>query len=99
MKKVEIGSRSLKPVIDFPRMPFNSFTTKKQTTKYSSANFQKKLSLSYIILRIQRLNGKQCRYLGEVAHYEPPPQDLRCLQSQLFSSLVTKELKDIHSKT
>ena len=27
-----------------------------------------------------------------MAHYEPPHQDLRCLQSQLFSSLVVKEL-------
>ena len=27
-----------------------------------------------------------------MAHYEPPHQDLRCLQSQLFSSLVLKEL-------
>ena len=31
--------------------------------------------------------------LDEVAHYEPPHQDLRCLQIQLFSSLVVKELK------
>ena len=65
----------------------NSLTTKKQTTKFSSANFQKVLSPSYIwetaryrlkyclkgplnpkqnkqpsyiILRIQRLEGKQC---------------------------------------
>ena len=28
----------------------------------------------------------------EVAHHEPPHQDLRCLQIQLFSSLVVKEL-------
>ena len=28
--------------------------------------------------------------LDEVAHYEPPHQDLRCLQVQLFSSLVLK---------
>ena len=35
-----------------------SLTTKKQTTKFSSANFQKMLSPSYIILRIQRLEGK-----------------------------------------
>ena len=27
-----------------------------------------------------------------MAHYEPPHQDLRCLQSQLFSSLVVKDL-------
>ena len=30
--------------------------------------------------------------LDEVAHYEPPHPDLRCLQIQLFSSLVVKEL-------
>ena len=29
-----------------------------------------------------------------MAHYEPPPQDLSCLQIQLFSSLVVKELID-----
>ena len=28
-----------------------------------------------------------------MAHYEPPHQDLRCLQVQLFSSLVLKELR------
>ena len=39
----------------------NSLTTEKQTLKFSSANFQKMLSPSYIILRIQRLEGKQCR--------------------------------------
>ena len=71
---------------------FNSFTTKKQTTKFSSANFQKLLSPSYIMLRIQRLDGKQCR-IDEVAHYEPPHQDLHCLQIQLFSSLVIKKLR------
>ena len=39
----------------------NSLTTSKQTTKFKSANFQKILSPSNIILRIQRLDGKQCR--------------------------------------
>ena len=38
----------------------NSITTIEQTTKFSSAIFQKMLSQSYIILRIQRLEGKQC---------------------------------------
>ena len=28
-----------------------------------------------------------------MAHNEPPHQDLRCLQIQLFSSLVVKELR------
>ena len=32
--------------------------------------------------------------LAEMAHYEPPHQDLRCLQIQLFLSLVVKELKE-----
>ena len=39
----------------------NSLTTEKQTTKFSSANFQKKLSPNCIILRIQTVEGKQCR--------------------------------------
>ena len=33
--------------------------------------------------------------LDEVTHHEPPHQDLRCFQIQLFSSLVLKELKYI----
>ena len=76
----------------------NSLTTKKQTIKCSSANFQKKITQSYIILRTQRLEGKQCR-LDEVAHNEPPHQDLRCLQIQLFSSVVLKELIEVSLKT
>ena len=32
--------------------------------------------------------------LDEVAHYEPPHQHLHCLQNQIFSSLVLKELTD-----
>ena len=49
------------------------------------------LSPSYIILRIQRLEGKKCKS-GWDAHSEPPHQDLGCLQIQLFYSLVVKEL-------
>ena len=36
-------------------------STKKQTTKFLSANFQKMLSASCIKLRIKRQEGKQCR--------------------------------------
>ena len=57
--------------------------------------FQKMLFLvnaSYIILRIQRLIERAKSVdLDEMAHYEPPHQGLRCLQIQLFSSLVLKE--------
>ena len=56
-----------------------SLTTKEQTTKFSSANFQKMLGLSYIILRFQRLEGNSVDR-DEVAHHEPPHQDLRCLR-------------------
>ena len=38
-----------------------------------------------------RLEGKNVA-LDEVAHYEPPHQDLCSLQIQLFSFLVVKEL-------
>ena len=51
------------------------------------------LSPSYIILRIHRLEDNSVD-LDEVAHYEPPNQDLGCLQIQLFSSLVVKELME-----
>ena len=46
---------------DFRFCLFDSLTTKKQTTKFSSAHFQKLLSPGYITLRIQRLESKQCR--------------------------------------
>ena len=39
---------------------FKSLTTKKHTTKFS-ANFRKMSSPSYIVLIIQRQEGKQCR--------------------------------------
>ena len=65
----------------------NSLITKKQTTKFLSSNSQNMLSPSYIILRIQRLEGKHVD-LDEMANFEPPHKDLRCLRIQLFSSLV-----------
>ena len=42
-------------------------------------------------MRIQRL-GANSVDLDEVVHYEPPQQDLRCLQIQLFSSQALKEV-------
>ena len=71
--------------------PFNSFTTKKQTTKFSSANLQRNVNFKlYLDLRANSVD------LDEVAHYKPPHQDLRCLQIQ-FSSLVLKELTALSS--
>ena len=69
---------------------FKSLSTKKQTTKFSPANFQQKkmLSPSYIILRIRRLDGKQyrSRWGGPLwgkqyrSRWGGPHQDLRYLQ-------------------
>ena len=39
------------------------------------------------MLKIQRLDANKVD-LDEVAHNEPPHQDLRCLQIQLFSPLI-----------
>ena len=69
---------------------FNS--TEKQMTKYSSANFQKMWSPSYISYREFKDLRANSVDLDEVAHYELPHQDLCCLQCQLFSSLALKEL-------
>ena len=73
-----------------------SLTIIKQTAKVSSAKFQKMLSPSYVILKIQRLEGKSVD-LDEVMkwHTEPPHHDLRCLQIQLYLSLILKDLANI----
>ena len=41
---------------------------------------------------LYHIENSKTRGLDEVAHYEPPHQDQRCLRIQLFSSLVLKEL-------
>ena len=68
------------------------FKSLKQTTEFSYANFQKILSSSYIVLRIQRPEGNSVD-LNEMAHFEPHHQDLRCLQIQLFSCPFLKGLR------
>ena len=73
---------------------FNSLATKKQTTKFSSANFEKKKNVKSKLHHIENSKTRgQGVDLDEVAHYEPLYQDLRCLQIQLFSSLVLKGLR------
>ena len=51
-------------------------------------------AISYCEFKDKRANRVD---LDEVAHYEPPHQDQDCLQIQLFSSLVVKELINILS--
>ena len=43
------------------RYLLDSLTTEKQTTKFSSAGFQKMLGPGCVILRVQSLEDKQCR--------------------------------------
>ena len=76
-----------------------SLTTKKQTTKFLSAKFQKKKKIiqfiswsefkGYCHWRVKSVD------LDEVAYSEPPHQDLYCLQIWLFSALVLKELNNM----
>ena len=59
-------------------------------TRFLSANFQKNVKSK--LYRIENLKTRgQTVDLDEVAHYEPPHQDLYCLQIQLFLSMVLKE--------
>ena len=72
-------------------MTFNSLTTKKQTSKLSSANLKKKKKKKNKTKLYHIENSKTSWQtvvdLDGVAHYEPPHQDLRCLQIQLFLSV------------
>ena len=68
----------------------NSSTTKKQTTKIFVCKFSKKFKSKLYHIENSKTRGANSVDLDEVAHYEPPHQDLRCLQIQLFSSLVVR---------
>ena len=63
------------------------YSTNKQTTKFTSAKFQKNdlSSLYHVENSKTRANSAD---LDEVARDEPPHQDLHCLQIELFSSLT-----------
>ena len=69
----------------------NTLTSKKQTTKFTSANFQNKLSPSYNILRIRRLEGKQCRSWWGGSLWATSSRSTLFANSAIFS-LVVKEL-------
>ena len=64
-------------------------------TKFLFSNFKK--NVKSLLFHIENSDWRANSVdLDEVAHYEPPHQDLCCLQIQLFSSLLLKELKDSH---
>ena len=61
-------------------------------TKFSSANLKKNVKSKLYHTENSKTRGQTKSVdLDEVAQFEPPHQDLRCLQMQLFSSLVVKE--------
>ena len=82
-------------LVDMSENAFNSLTTKKQTTIFSSTNFQNMLSTNYIIVYFFKIKMANSVDLDEVAHYWPPHQDLCCLQIQLFLSLALKEFSGL----
>ena len=59
-------------------------------TKFSSPNLKKKDNSKVYHIENSKTRGANSIDLDEVAHFEPPHQDLRCLQIHLFSSLVLK---------
>ena len=54
--------------------------------------FSKNVKSKLYHIEYSKTRGANSVDPGEVAHYEPLHQDLRCLQIKLFSSLVLKEL-------
>ena len=66
---------------------------KKQTTKFSSGNLKKMLSSSYIILRIQKLEDKQCRSRMRWLIMSHLMKIYAVCKSSFFLSLVLQELK------
>ena len=48
--------------------------------------------------KLNHIENSKTRDKDEVAHYEPPHQDLRSMQIQLFASLVVIELTQAFDK-
>ena len=77
-------------------LSLNSLYTKKADDKIFVNKISKKKkkkiipAISYLELKNYRANSVD---LDEMAHFEPPHQELRCLRIQLFLSLVLKELR------
>ena len=55
-------------------------------------NISNNVSSEYVILKIQEKKAKSIDP-DEAVHYEPPHQELHCLQVQLFVSVADKVLK------
>ena len=73
-----------------------SLTSKEQMTKFSSSVF-KNVKAKLYHTENSKIRGQNSVDLDEVAHNEPPHQDLHCLPIQLFFSLVLKESSMMHT--
>ena len=68
-----------------------------QTTNFRLQIFKKKKKKKRKVQAIYHIENSKSVDLDEVAHDKPPHQDLRCLQTRLFSSLALKELTSVLS--
>ena len=74
-----------------------SYFTKKRMTKFSAANFHKMFCPSYIILRIQRQKGKQCRSRRGGSLWATSLRSMLFAKSAIFDS-GTERVKRAGSK-
>ena len=90
---LERGKNSKQSNVSFTLYKYQKADDKIFVCKFSKKNVSSSYrDILYWEFKDYRANSVD---LDEVAHYEPPHQDLRCLQIQLFSSLVLKELKRV----
>ena len=69
---------------------FTSFNYQKAEDKVFICKLSKNVKSKLYPIENSKMRANSVD-LDEVAHYEPPHQDLRCLQIQLFLSLVFLE--------
>ena len=72
---------------DLPGRIFNSFNYHKADDKIFVCQFSKNVKSKLYCIDNSKTREQNSVDLDEVAHYEPPYQDLCCLQIQLFWSL------------
>ena len=68
------------------------FNSQKTEDKIFISKFKRKAKSKVYHIANSKTRGQTSVDLDVVAYDEPPHEDLHCLQIQLFSSLVVKEL-------
>ena len=75
-------------ILSIYQLPFREKYKKKADDKITSARFRKTCNINCIMLKNQRLEGKNTVDPDETAQYEPVHLDLQCLQIQLLLCLA-----------